>query len=377
MVSSNSRQLPTKPRLRYLRWEFFGIGLLFIASAGIGYAGTHLLGPDVAFDRNTPPSSEIVTRPKRPELDRAAYDAKMLSIANYPKPKVASTTSATSSATASSQGHLYPVKGAPYPLGGAILPFNRVVAYYGNYLSRQMGVLGEYDHDIMVAKLRAAATEWETADPSTPVVPAINYIAITAQGSPGKDGMYRLRMPDEQIERAIADAQEVNGIVILDVQVGKSTLPQELPLLADFLKLPQVHLGIDPEFAMKQSAPGTVIGYFTAADANYAANFLAELVKKYDLPPKILVIHRFTQDMVRDAGDIKPLPEVQIVMDMDGWGEKARKINTYTQIIYPEPVQFTGFKLFYKNDLKAPSTGMMTPAEVLKLTPQPVFIQYQ
>lgn len=346
------------------------VALLFVASAGIAYAAMRFSFPDVAFSRDTPPSTEKVTKPPRPRLDKAAYDAAVLRITNIP-----ASLTASSSATTTSDG-LWPAK-APYPLGGALLPFNRIVAYYGNYLSRQMGVLGEYDHDVMMTKLRATVAQWQAADPSTPVIPAINYIAITAQGSPGKDGMYRLRMPDSETDQALWDAKEIGGIVILDVQVGKSTLPQELPLLVNYLKQPQVHLGIDPEFAMKQSAPGTVIGYFTAADVNYAANFLAELVKKYDLPPKILVVHRFTQDMVRGAENITPLPEVQIVMDMDGWGEKARKLNTYQHIIYPEPVQFTGFKLFYKNDLKAPSTGMMTPAEVLKLTPQPVFIQYQ
>jgi hypothetical protein len=81
--------------------------------------------------------------------------------------------------------------------------------------------------------------------------------------------------------------------------------------------------------------------------------------------------------MVTGYKNITPLPEVQIVMDMDGWGFGAKKINTYNQVIAPEPVQFTGFKLFYKNDLKPPSTRMLTPAEVLELTPSPSFIQYQ
>jgi len=64
---------------------------------------------------------------------------------------------------------------------------------------------------------------------------------------------------------------------------------------------------------------------------------------------------------------------VQIVMDMDGWGTKAKKIGTYSRVIYPEPVQFTGIKLFYKNDLKPPSTGMLTTSEVLSLTPAPIY----
>jgi len=361
----------TNPRTPLAR-PLFAIGLIFVASAGVGYAGTRLLSDDVAFTRGVPPSSETVTKPPRPPLDRALYDAKLKALANDPR---LSATTTDTSATAT-RPFLWPAE-APYPLGGALLPFNRIVAYYGNYLSTGMGVLGEYSHDEMIAKLKATVALWQAADPSTPVIPAIDYIAVTAQGSAGKDGKYRLRMPDSEIQQALDDAREVNGIVILDVQVGKSTLQDELPLLADFLRLPQVHLAIDPEFAMHGAAPGTVIGSFDAKDINYAAQFLAELVDTYNLPPKILIVHRFTEDMVTRASMIKPLPEVQIVMDMDGWGDQAKKINTYQRVIYSEPVQFTGFKLFYKNDLKPPSTGMMTPVQVLKLAPKPIFIQYQ
>jgi hypothetical protein len=81
--------------------------------------------------------------------------------------------------------------------------------------------------------------------------------------------------------------------------------------------------------------------------------------------------------MVTNYQEIKPLPEVQIVMDMDGWGGSAKKKNTYQYFIYKEPVQFTGFKLFYKNDTLEPGTVLMTPEEVLKLQPKPIYIQYQ
>jgi hypothetical protein len=265
-----------------------------------------------------------------------------------------------------------------YPQGGALLPFNRIIAYYGNFYSTGMGVLGQYPEAQVLEKLKHEVMVWEAADPTTPVVPAIEYIDVTAQGSAGKDGKYRLRMPDTQIDHALEMASKINGIVILDIQVGKSTLQDELPLLTDYLKLPQVHLAIDPEFSMKGSAPpGHEIGTFDAADINYAARFLANLVSENDLPPKILVVHRFTEDMVTGYRRIEPLPEVQIVMNMDGWGFPAKKINTYNVVVAPEPVQFTGFKLFYKNDALPPSTGLLTPAEVLSLTPAPIYIQYQ
>ena len=114
-----------------------------------------------------------------------------------------------------------------------------------------------------------------------------------------------------------------------------------------------------------------------AADVNYASNYLAKLVKDYKLPPKILVVHRFTRPMITNYKKIETKPEVQIVMDMDGWGAQARKISTYQSFIYKEPVEFTGFKLFYKNDFREKNSRIMTPQEVLKLKPQPVYIQYQ
>ena len=81
--------------------------------------------------------------------------------------------------------------------------------------------------------------------------------------------------------------------------------------------------------------------------------------------------------MVTNYKEIKPLPEVQVVMHMDGWGGAAKKINTYQQFIYKEPVQFTGFKLFYKNDVLEKGTTLMIPNDLLKLNPQPIYIQYQ
>ena len=114
-----------------------------------------------------------------------------------------------------------------------------------------------------------------------------------------------------------------------------------------------------------------------AADINFASNYLANLVRANNLTPKILIVHRYTQNMVTNYKQIKTLPEVQILMNMDGWGDEAKKINTYQQFIYKEPVQFTGFKLFYKNDILTPGTTLMTPNKLLKLSPQPIYIQYQ
>jgi hypothetical protein len=270
----------------------------------------------------------------------------------------------------------WPVKTA-YPNIGAILPFKRIVAFYGNLYSRKMGILGELPPAEMIKKLEGEVKKWQLADSTIEVVPALHYIAVTAQMDPGKGGKYRLRMPNKQIDSVLSIAREINALVFLDIQVGWSTLEEEIPTLEKYLMMPNVHLGIDPEFSMKTGkAPGKIVGTFDAADINYASLYLANLVTKYHLPPKILVVHRFTKGMLTNYKEIKTSQQVQLVIDMDGWGERARKLNTYKQYVYKEPVQFTGFKLFYKNDTKNKGT-MLTPEELLKLKPQPVYIQYQ
>ncbi|MFH1047742.1 MAG: hypothetical protein V1738_05545, partial [Patescibacteria group bacterium] len=255
----------------------------------------------------------------------------------------------------------------------------RIVAYYGNFYSKGMGVLGEYSEEVMLEKLAKEVSAWEEADPATPVQPAIDYIAVTAQLSPGADGKYRLRMPHHQIDKALAIAEKIEAIVILEVQPGLATLMGEIQALEPYLKMPQVHLAIDPEFVMIKSGarPGTRVGTVDAVDVNAAVEYLAELVQANDLPPKVLIVHRYTKAMVTNAQEISPAPEVQIVMDMDGWGAPANKFGTYNNYIAPEPVQFTGFKLFYKNDTVRSGSRLLTPAEVLELKPQPIYIQYQ
>ena len=285
-------------------------------------------------------------------------------------------TSAAARALAGKAVPTWPVKG-PSPLPGSILPNKRIVAYYGNPLSKRMGALGEYPKDDMLARLNREVAAWRDADPTTPVQPALHLIAVTAQGDSGKDGMYRQRMSDALVEKVYGWAHEASALMFLDVQVGHSTIQQELPRLETFLSRPDVHFGMDPEFSMKDgSKPGKKIGSIDAADVNFAIDWLAKLVTAKNLPPKILVVHRFTRPMLTNANLIRLDPRVQVVVHMDGWGPQSLKRYSYAAYVYAEPVQFAGFKLFYKNDTRAGSR-MLTPLQLLGLTPKPLYIQYQ
>ena len=318
-------------------------------------------------------------------LDKKDYDKRLLTLAHYQPAKVSASSSTSTknelkyqeATNVTVSGKRWP-SSAAYPNGGAIFPFKRVVAYYGNFYSRNMGILGELDPPVMLDRLHQTVAKWEAADPTTPVVPAIEYIAMVAQADAGADGMYRAVMPDKEIEKAYSLAKEINGILIIDLQVGLSSIQRELPQFKELLSRPETHLALDPEFSMKSGAkPGTEIGTFNADDINFTINWLSDIVREKQLPPKILLIHRFTQNMLTGTARIKPTPEVQVVIVMDGWGPGDLKIGTYKHYIEPEPVQFTGIKLFYKNDLKPPSTGLLTPKQVLQLNPTPIYVQYQ
>lgn len=266
----------------------------------------------------------------------------------------------------------------PEPLPGAILPQKRIVAYYGNPNSRRMGALGEYPKDEMLRRLQEEVLRWEEADPSLPVQPALHLIAVVAQEKPGKAGKYRMIMPDEVVSRVYGWAKEANAVMFLDIQTGHDDIRTLLPRFEWILKNPDVHLGIDPEFNLIKTGaiPGTKIGTYDAEDVNYVSGYLTELVQKYELPPKLLTVHRFTRNGVTNSRGIELRPEVQIVMHMDGWGAPWLKQASYKDYVVAEPVQYTGFKLFYHNDTKK-GDPLMTPEEVLRLHPQPLYIQYQ
>lgn len=271
----------------------------------------------------------------------------------------------------------WPVEQPPV-LPGSILPFRRIVAYYGNPLSTRMGILGELPKDQMLARLDAEVAKWNAADPTTPVIPALHMVAVVAQGEPGPSGDYRTIMRDSLVEMVYGWAQERDAIFFVDIQTGLSSIQSLAPRFEKFLLRPDVHLAVDPEFMMGANGarPGTRIGSMSAADINWTIRWLSDLVQKNNLPPKVLVLHRFTRNMITNYRDIRLDPHVQVVIDMDGWGAPWLKRDSYRDYVVQEPIQFTGFKLFYGNDTKR-GDPLMQPADLLQLRPVPRYIQYQ
>jgi hypothetical protein len=55
--------------------------------------------------------------------------------------------------------------------------------------------------------------KWQAADSTTTAIPALHYIAVTAQGAPGRDNMYRMRMPFKQIDTVLKWAKPIDALV--------------------------------------------------------------------------------------------------------------------------------------------------------------------
>lgn len=260
----------------------------------------------------------------------------------------------------------------PDPAAG-LLPRYRVISYYGNPLSKRMGILGEIPPEEMMDRLEKEAARWRGADPATPVLPALELVATVAQSEPGPGGLYRARMPDALIEKVIGWARSRGWLVILDIQVGHGKVRPEVERLLPFLERPYVHLALDPEFDMPKGVrPGTRIGTSDAEDVNIASIMLSDLVKRKSLPPKLLIVHRFTEKMLTRRERIRLDSNVQIAVVMDGFGEAALKRRVYRVTVTNQPVQFAGIKLFYKND-----KPVMAPREILTLDPKPHLVIYQ
>jgi tetrahydromethanopterin S-methyltransferase subunit G len=260
---------------------------------------------------------------------------------------------------------------------GAILPCNRVVVYYGNPASKKMGALGEYPRDEMLARLTRQVAQWKEADPNTPVIPGLHLIAVVAQGDPGPSGKYRTQVRDAVVDSIHKMAQSVGGVLFVDVQVGQDDIRNIMPRFDTILRQPDVHFAVDPEFYMRGGVkPGAKIGTMYAADINWVMDRLTRIVRENNLPPKMLIIHRFTRGMVPDVQNVRLRPEVQLVLHMDGWGAPWLKYDSYRDYVVAHPAQFTGWKNFYHNDTKK-GDPLTSPRDLLQLWPEPLYIQYQ
>ena len=261
---------------------------------------------------------------------------------------------------------------SPASSPASVLDTHLLVTWYGNPWSGRMGILGRLAGDALADGLRRQASAYASVS-GKPVIPAYELVAVVAQPLPGRDGRYRRRESREVIDRMLREARAAGFKLILDVQTGRSTVLSELTHLAPYLQEPDVYLALDPEFSMgTDGVPGRRIGEMRASEVNDAIAFLEQLQERYQLPPKVLIVHQFTTGMLPDKEKIWKSSVVDVVLAADGFGSPALKRNTYGAVLRQHSLAFSGFKLFYIQD-----TDLLKPSQVMALTPPPAVIIYQ
>jgi len=255
--------------------------------------------------------------------------------------------------------------------GRTIIPGKRVVGFYGHPAARALGILGIGKPDLAGRRLLRQAKPYERK--TRPVLPAMELLATIATAAPGEDGKYRSRTEDKVIRRYLKAARKVKAILILDIQPGKADFFSETVRLKKWLKEPDVGLALDPEWRIYGSEiPGKVIGSVSSREVNATTAWLDQLVQRRKLPQKLVVIHQFTNDMVRNKAKLQDRKGLAIVLNADGFGGRAVKESKYSAFTKGPTKFHDGFKLFYEEDV-----GLMTPKQVLRLKPPPDFVVYE
>ena len=270
--------------------------------------------------------------------------------------------------------------GNELPGGGVLLfergdesPGRRLVAAYGHPSTPGLGVLGEQGPEDTLKRLEAMA-EGYGADGST-ILPTFEIIATVASASAGADGDYSSMTDREVIRPWIEVAAANGGYVVLDLQPGRSDFLSQAKLYEEFLRLPHVGLALDPEWRLK---PDQVhlrqVGTVDAAEINQVADWLAQIVREEALPQKLLIVHQFRFSMITNRELIETPEELAVLIHMDDQGSLSSKYNTWNSLTgEPDADRFHwGWKNFYDED-----SPMATPEQVLKRTPNIVFVSFQ
>ena len=233
-----------------------------------------------------------------------------------------------------------------------------------------MGILGEYDLDKLSTLLKQAASVYDQANgDQLGMMPAFHLVYGMATKAPGDDNNYLAFLTDEVVKTYVERAEKEHFAVILDIQIGALQPADAIKPALPWLKYKNVHLAIDPEFAMAhkgQAWPGDPIGFITAQQVNQVQATMQNYRTENKIAePRILLVHQFQDDMIvnKEQLDTTSYPQIALTISADGWGDPWGKISKYNAFV-DKNTQFGAFKLFYKWD-----EPLMTERQVLGIAP--------
>ena len=249
-----------------------------------------------------------------------------------------------------------------------------ILAFYGHPNSGRMGILGRYPIEELDARLDALVKEYKAASGGRGVRKAfyIIYGTVWPKGEIGIIGEVKLL---EYIEYALRH----DILVFIDHQIGRHDPVASLRRMLPYLKYPNVHLALDPEWRTEN--PMKEIGRVTAGEINEAQRVMEEYIVENNIPgERILVIHQFNWRMIQNREQVAGnFERVRLVHCADGFGNPSMKRQSYAYNAQAANMPIKGFKLFYNFNI--PGAGydypLLSPEEVYALNPRPYLIMYQ
>jgi hypothetical protein len=259
----------------------------------------------------------------------------------------------------------------------AIMLDSDILAFYGHPVAKRMGILGRYPKDELTEKLSALAGEYRAESGGRNIVRAFYIIYGTVQ--PEGKILTMKQINEALLEEWIKYAGERGILVFLDHQIGRYDPVESLASMFPYLKYPNVHLALDPEW--RTTKPMLEFGCVSGDEINRAQQAMQDYMLENNIAgDRMLVIHQFREVMIRNRAEIRAdFERVRLVHCMDGVGTPKEKLDTYKFNALAKNIPVKAFKLFY--DFKLPGVlvdnPLLTPKEVYALDPRPSVIMYQ
>jgi len=256
----------------------------------------------------------------------------------------------------------------------SLLLNNDILAFYGHPRSQRMGILGRYSIEELDKRLTKLANEYEAESGGRKVIKAF-YIIYGTVWPEGEIGI----ISEDILKRYIDYALKNDILVFIDHQIGRYDPINSLKRMLPWLKYPNVHLALDPEW--RTTKPMKEIGTVTADEINRAQQVMEEYIIENDIPgERFLVIHQFNWRMIQNREKVdSSFRRVRMVHCADGFGPPRLKRASYAYNAEAANMPIKAFKLFYNFEI--PGAGydhpLLTPKEVYALTPRPYIIMYQ
>jgi hypothetical protein len=255
----------------------------------------------------------------------------------------------------------------------SVLLNSDILAFYGHPRSKNMGILGRHTKEELNEQLDALAAEYETAGGKK--IRKAFYIIFGTVWPGGDIGIIQ----ESILEDYIDFAQKNDLLIFIDHQIGKFTPVDSIKKMLPWLKYPNVHLALDPEW--RTTKPMEEIGTVSADELNEVQRVMENYMTENSIPgERLLVVHQFNYRMIssRDKVDTG-FSKARLVHCADGFGNPQVKKSSYAFNARARNMPVKGFKLFYNSGI--PGAGydspLLTPKEVFALNPRPYIVMYQ